>query len=288
MKEPLVSVVIPFFENAQWLDEALSSVRKQSYKVKEVLVINDGSEENIEFIKEKYGNNISVYDKKNGGPASARNLGIEMAKGKYIAFLDSDDKWHQNKLKIQVEFMEKNRCVWSQHSYEMFWDQTNKSRIVNTSMYLGDVYRDCYISFKVQTSSVMVLRSILINEDIKFPLNMRYGQDSAFYRMLAKNHKLGSIDSVLSNFRIRGKNAGFNSVIQLKDRADLWNEIKNNSEIQQILPQTVILGYKIAFLNNNIFDKTLSFTNFNKKFQKQIANILYFIPYIMFKKHSKK
>ena len=144
---PLVSVVIPFYSGKEWLDEALESVLEQNYSNIEILVINDGSKEDISNLKEKYASKVKFQDKENGGPATARNLGIEIAAGEYIAFLDSDDLWLPGKLEKQVELMEKNNAVWSQHSYEMFWDGTDKTKIIDTSIYNGNVYKDCFISF---------------------------------------------------------------------------------------------------------------------------------------------
>src|SRR5690606_30977259 len=107
------SVVIPFYSNVNWLMEALNSVQEQSYKNIEVLVINDGSKENVSLIKDKYDMDLRIINKENGGPASARNLGIEKSSGKYIAFLDSDDIWLPDKLQRQIKFMEEKNSIWS-------------------------------------------------------------------------------------------------------------------------------------------------------------------------------
>lgn len=109
MKEPLVSVVIPFYSGLNWLEEALESVNNQTYKNKEVIVINDGSSENTEKIFSKYDTAREVK-KVNEGPAAARNTGISESKGKYVAFLDSDDIWMPRKLELQVESMEIGRA----------------------------------------------------------------------------------------------------------------------------------------------------------------------------------
>ncbi len=132
MKQPLVSVVIPFYSGLNWLEEAIESVLKQTYKNIEIIVINDGSKENVSEIVDKYGSYIRLINQENRGPASARNKGIKMASGKYIAFLDSDDLWMPEKLAKQIAFMESGKYIWSQHSYEYFWDGKNKKKIINT------------------------------------------------------------------------------------------------------------------------------------------------------------
>src|SRR5690606_22346726 len=137
-------------------------------------------------------------------------------------FLDSDDLWCSSKLSQQISFMESKGYVWSQHSYEMFWENSSKKKIIDTSIYTGDVYKDCFISFKVQTSCVVVQKKILIDNDIHFPIEMRYGQDVGFYKQIAKLYPLGSYTGVYSKFRIRGNNAGFRAEVQLKDKASTW------------------------------------------------------------------
>lgn len=288
MEQPLVSIVIPFFSGVNWLKEALSSVQNQAYKNIEVLVINDGSNENINDISEIYNINIRIINKENGGPASARNLGIEESSGKYIAFLDSDDIWLPEKLFKQISFMESHEYVWSQHSYKMFWEESDRTKVIDTKRYTGNVYRDCFISFKIQTSCVVVLRSVLIENNIRFPLQKRYGQDNDFYRQLAKNYTLGHVDDILSKFRIRGSNAGFRAKVQLDDKASTWREIKNNSEVLNLLPKPITLAYKNTVISSNVINSLGKKHIKNSNIIEFISKMLYVLPYITFKTYAKK
>ncbi|MCM3090638.1 MULTISPECIES: glycosyltransferase family 2 protein [unclassified Cytobacillus] len=288
MEQPLVSVVIPFYAEAGWLKEALSSVQGQTYKNIEVLVINDGSKEDISDIEEIYDINIRVINKENGGPASARNLGIEMSTGKYIAFLDSDDIWFSSKLSKQISYMETEGYVWSQHSYEMFWENSSKKKIIDSSIYTGDVYKDCFISFKVQTSCVVVQKKILIDNNIFFPLDMRYGQDVGFYKQIAKLYPLGSLPGIYSKFRIRGRNAGFRAEVQLKDRASTWKEIKKDTMIIKKLPNLVVLAYRITSILSRVCSVTKSKTIISEKNIEFISKLLYVFPYVLFKLSARK
>ncbi|WP_027308882.1 glycosyltransferase family 2 protein [Caloramator sp. ALD01] len=288
MEKPLVSVIIPFYSGIDWLREALNSVQKQTYKNIEVLVINDGSKENISCINKIYDLNIKIINKENGGPASARNLGIEKASGKYIAFLDSDDLWLPDKLSVQIREMESKKYVWSQHSYEMFWQNKSKTKLVNTKIYSGDVYRECFISFKVQTSCVVVLRSILMEDNIRFPIEKRYGQDMFFFKQIAKKYPLGYIEGVYSRFRIRGTNAGFRAKVQIDHKADIWNEIKSDKETLKILPKPIIIAYKItSLLNKVVYAVNKKIIKSEKKIEI-FSKFIYLIPYTIFKLHSKK
>lgn len=287
MEQPLVSVVIPFYSGLNWLKEALDSVLDQTYKNIEILVINDGSKENIKDVAMKYDAAIKLINKENGGPASARNLGVENSSGKYIAFLDSDDLWLPNKLSKQISEMESNSYVWSQHSYEMFWDKSDRSKVIDTSIYFGNVYRDCFISFKIQTSCVVVLRKVLIDENIRFPLDKRYGQDAALYKQIAKKHPIGCIEGIHSKFRIRGSNAGFRAKVQINDKASTWEETKIDPEVLRILPKPIIFAYRLL----NVFSKWINYIN--KVFVKSekkieiISKAMYVFPYMIFKLYAK-
>lgn len=288
MIQPLVSVVIPFFSGVSWLKEALTSVQNQTYKNIEVIVINDGSREQIEDTVNTYNINVTVYNKENGGPSSARNYGIDKSSGKYIAFLDSDDTWLPDKLTTQIKHMEINNYVWSQHSYEMFWENSNKTKKINTAIYSGNLERECYISLKIQTSCVVVLKSVLVEKNIRFPLYKRYGQDGDFYRQLAKYYPIGFVDGTLSRFRIRGTNAGFRANVQIKNKALTWLEIKGDNSIRRVLPAPVILAYSLCNFSSTIIDWLNVTVVKNDTVIENISRVFYVLPYTIFKIYSKK
>lgn len=102
----MVSVIIPTYNRERYICEALESVFAQTYPEFEVIVVDDGSTDNTEEALKSYLDRIKYIYKSNGGPASARNAGMKASKGKYVAFLDSDDLWLPNKLQLQVTFLE--------------------------------------------------------------------------------------------------------------------------------------------------------------------------------------
>lgn len=105
--EPLVSVIIPTYNRTNFLKFAIKSVLKQTYKRFEIIVVDDGSEEDIySTIQTINSQKIKYFRIKHQGlPAIARNFGIRKSKGKYIAFLDSDDYWYPNKLEYQIKLI---------------------------------------------------------------------------------------------------------------------------------------------------------------------------------------
>ena len=117
---PEVSAVIPFYRNVGWLCEAVESVLAQDLGDVEIIVVNDGSPEDVSELLDRFGGRIRYFEKENGGAASARNAGLEQARGKYIAFLDSDDLWTPEKLSVQLKKMKDCGARWSLTDYEVF------------------------------------------------------------------------------------------------------------------------------------------------------------------------
>jgi len=105
---PLVSVIIPTYNRAYILDKAIESVLNQSFKNIELIVVDDASTDETSKLVKRYPSVVYVRHSKRKGPAGARNTGLKYAKGRYIAFLDSDDVFLPEKIEKQIEFFKKN------------------------------------------------------------------------------------------------------------------------------------------------------------------------------------
>ena len=129
--EYLVSIITPVYNSGLFLDEMIQSVISQSITNWELLLVDDFSSDNSISIIEKYTNkypNINlIKNSKNIGPGLSRNKAIKKAKGRYIAFLDSDDIWKKDKLSIQLSFMQKNNISFSHASYGYMDEESNIS-----------------------------------------------------------------------------------------------------------------------------------------------------------------
>lgn len=111
-----ISVVIPYYNDSETIERALSSIAEQSLKPFEIIIINDASHsvslKILEELKCKYSGWVRIVNLPNNvGAASARNIGWDLATQPYIAFLDSDDAWHFKKIEIQYGYMKKNPDV---------------------------------------------------------------------------------------------------------------------------------------------------------------------------------
>src|SRR5262245_27132826 len=103
--EPLISAVIPTYNRAPLVCDAVDSILRQSYRNIEIVVVDDGSTDDTLSKLARYGDQIRVITQSNAGPAAARNRGIAAARGEFVAFLDSDDLWLPTKIERQVSLL---------------------------------------------------------------------------------------------------------------------------------------------------------------------------------------
>jgi glycosyltransferase involved in cell wall biosynthesis len=106
MVRDTVSVIIPYYRASQTIARAVESALAQTFRPHEILIVDDGSPDDAARATAEFGSSVTLIRKPNGGAASARNLGIEHAKGEWIAFLDADDYWEPTKLELQLGFSE--------------------------------------------------------------------------------------------------------------------------------------------------------------------------------------
>lgn len=205
-----VSVIIPFYSNTGWLTEAIDSVLEQDYDFFEIIVVDDGSPEDLTAVEQRYKDDpIRFIHRQNGGPAAARNTGIANAQGEFLAFLDSDDVWMPGKLSSQISFMEANGYLWS-HTGFLYWNylkDTLSSRHTDISSNHDDVSLKSFVGFKVGMMTVVVARRVFDQHpEIRFDESLRICEDSDFFRQIAQYYPLGLIDQPLVKVRLTGNN----------------------------------------------------------------------------------
>ena len=119
---PLVSIIIPIYNGSNYCEQAICSALNQTYKNIEVIVINDGSNDDglTRNICQKYSNKIFYYEKENGGVSSALNLGISKMKGEYFCWLSHDDTYTNNKIETQINYMLSRKYLVSYSDYCLY------------------------------------------------------------------------------------------------------------------------------------------------------------------------
>ena len=179
MNEPLVSIITPVYNAERFLEDTIKSVQKQSYKNWELVLVDDCSKDSSSEIIEKLQNSDDriryIKLEKNSGAAISRNTGIKNAKGRFIAFVDSDDLWEKTKLEKQIEYMLRENIGFSFTSYRYMRENGEKTTKVAKAPKKID-YEGLLKNTIIGCSTVVLDRKII--GDFEMPLVKR-GQDTA-------------------------------------------------------------------------------------------------------------
>jgi glycosyltransferase involved in cell wall biosynthesis len=243
----MVSVVMPVYNRVSWAVEALQSVLEQTYTNFEVVVVDDGSTEDPSPLRME-DERIRYVRQENGGPAAARNLGLSLARGRYVAFLDADDLFMPDKLEKQVARMEQRPDVAISHtSYQRVDREGKYAGDIRSGRYSGRVYPRIYTdSHNIATPTVMVRRDAL-DETLRFIESARYGQDVLFWIGLTKKSELLGIDEPLAKVRMHGQNAISNPDAQLTGTIALMRHgVAKDRDLPRLLRRRLLAGQNVA------------------------------------------
>jgi len=198
---PLISVVIPAYNAESYIQSTLDSVFNQTYQNIEVIVVDDGSNDSTQSILNAYPHNVVVIKTENKGVSHARNIGIEKAKGEWIAFVDSDDLWLPSKLEKQLSSL--GSCEWS-HCDSLYIGE-NQSGDVKRSDYShiprGNVFEELIVENFITTSSVLIKKSLL-NQYGKFDETLTCLEDWKLWIDISHENPIAYCDKSLLEYRV--------------------------------------------------------------------------------------
>ena len=165
-KDPSVNVIMPNYNKGQFIEEAINSVLNQKYDNWKLIVIDGASQDNSKEILETFKKKVNkihvIYSNKRKSTAFARNLGVRLSKSEYVAFLDSDDYWHENKLSEQINFMKKYNYDFTYTDYQPFFLKNNnkifKKKVIPSCSYTFDQFIN---DTSIATSSMIVKKSVI-------------------------------------------------------------------------------------------------------------------------------
>lgn len=207
-----VSVIIPTYNSARFLTEAVDSVLSQTFKDIEILVIDDGSTDETEGLMHRYGSHVRYIRQENSGVARARNRGIQESRGHYVAFLDADDTWLPHKLECQLRMLDAH----------------------------GGCYRLCYSDFIAVTAD---LRPLNI-ERLK-------PQGKALEDLLLRGNVVGSICTVLCERSLFNAAGGFDFALSQCADWDMWVRLACLTDFLYINEQLVTYRRHGANMSRN-------------------------------------
>lgn len=190
----MISVIIPTYNAEKTVIKALDSVKFQTYDLGEfeIIVINDGSTDQSKVLVENYikinpETNIQLINQVNSGVSKARNTGLKLAKGNYIALLDSDDEWLPNKTERQMFFLKNKEVdfITALRNGEKIWFpyKTGENNLAKMSL------RKLLLRVDGQTSTAIFKRKVLENTGF-FDEDQRYSEDANYWMKISENNKM--------------------------------------------------------------------------------------------------
>ena len=266
--DPLVSVIVPVYNSEKWIKKSIMSVRNQTYKNIEVIIVNDGSTDNTKYILKKLEAeySIQVYHIENSGPSNARNYGVSKSKGDYIAFLDSDDEWHKDKIEKQIDYMLRNNYVLSLTNLKVINEKNNI--IGKQDKYLPANKQEqviCFFKGEItQNTPTIVVKRNIFEEFGGFNKNLIHREDHFFLMQVADKYGIRLLDDYLVYRRIWGSSMSSD-----------YKKFKEN-------PNKVIEHYyttRYPFLEESIkhFPYLIDYLN------EELSNYFYHLSHILFK-----
>ncbi|WP_347273679.1 glycosyltransferase [Candidatus Kuenenia sp.] len=212
-KKPLVSIVMPTYNCAAYLPESIESILAQTYDTYEVVVIDDGSADNTKLVLEPYMEKIRYIDLgRNEGLPTARNLGIQSAKGEYVAFLDADDIWMPEKLEMSIDQFMKNPdagMVYSKHINIDSKSQFMEGKIMRR-LPSGNIFTQLFFEQNFIICSSVVVRKEVFNKTALFDSELVNCQDWDMWLRIAFYYKAIGIDVPLVKYRHSSKSLSKN------------------------------------------------------------------------------
>lgn len=248
----LVSIITPYYKKKKYIELTINSVLQQTYKNFELIIIyDDENKKDLNYLKKiiKKDKRIKlVINKKNLGAGNSRNKGLKLSKGKFIAFLDSDDLWLRDKLKKQLFFMNKKMINISHTSYHII---NNKNKIIGKRMARDMSYNSLLNSCDIGLSTVMLRKKIITNK-IKFA-NIKTKEDYVFWLKIASKK---------------------NIIFGLKNNLTKWRRLDNSlssSKLQKIYDGYLVYKkfMKFNLLKSIVYLVLLSFNYALKEFRNR-------------------
>ena len=236
--EPFVSVIVPVFRVERYLDECVDSLIGQTLKNIEIILIDDGSDDNCPALCDKYQmmySHVRVIHQKNKGSSAARNAGLLVAKGKYIAFCDSDDTMKPNMLEVLYQCAEEQNVDIVICGFETVPDGKINVRGYALNQKMSSEELICS-NHKIHSGndlcfswSFLIKNSLIKEKQIVFDEKIRFGEDFLFnLSCVMEAESIYVLPKILYNYRINNKN----SIMRQKYKADLEKQIQEQYELK--------------------------------------------------------
>ncbi len=269
-KSPIVSVVIPFYNAENTIQETLENALEQTYPYIEIILVNDGSTD--ESVKKVEGyieshKNIKLIHQDNAGVAAARNTGIKESKGQYIAPIDADDLWHPKRIELHIEALERaspETAVAYSPAYILNEDShiIHKPRKFELS---GDVFsKQLNVNLVGNGSGLTIRKDALVNIGGYSPMLREKGaqgcEDYMVQMMLAHDYHYIAVPYYLIGYRVYEGNMSSDEIKMLKSRFLVYDYLQNKHDLDNKIlfegRKTALLFHTVRLLKKGQFIKS--------------------------------
>lgn len=234
MPRELISIIMPLYNKEKYIEETMKSIIKQTYTNWELIIIDDKSTDNSAKICNKYLNEkiklVSMSE--NSGPALARNKGIELAKGRYIAFVDADDLWKEEKLEKQIEFMEENNYSFTYSQFQ-YINENGNAKNNKTEVQTKTTYKEALKNIRILTSTVIIDLKQINKELIKMP-NVVSEDIATWWQILKNGHIAYGLQECLVGYRVTKDSLSGNKIKSVINRWKLYIQYEKLSLVKSI------------------------------------------------------
>lgn len=232
----MVSVVMPTYNCASFIQEAVESVVAQTYPSWELIIVDDCSTDNTKAVLApylaKYPNIHYTFLEKNSGPAVARSEALKQVKGDYVAFLDSDDLWTPNKLSLQIDFMKQKKVPFSATGYELIGEDGTSKGIALLPPQKTNYDKMLRLSCPVGNLTIMYDRRIIGDQQV--PSIKKRNDFALWLQILHKTDACYGMPNVLGKYRVRKSSISRNKLTLLSYHWDLYYHIEKLGVVKSV------------------------------------------------------
>ncbi|MDY6782131.1 MAG: glycosyltransferase [Cyanobacteriota bacterium] len=212
----MISIIIPVYNGEKTIEKTLNSVFQQTFQDIEILIIDDGSQDKtLEIVNKTGESKLKIHSQKNSGQAAARNKGIELAKGEYIAFLDADDLWTPDKLERQLNSLQTHPEAAVAYSWTDYIDESGSfvqhGRKISAE---GDVYSELLTNNFIENGSNVLVRKSALDEVGNFETSLPPAADWDMWLRLAKCYPFVVVRAPQVLYRVSSSSSSSNLVKQ--------------------------------------------------------------------------
>lgn len=299
-KEPKVSIIIPVYNGGNYISLAIDSALRQTYKNIEIIVVNDGSEDNTDKVCKAYGKKIKYIKKENGGVSTALNLGIENMTGDYFSWLSHDDLYYPEKIEKEISYLEENNLINSKTILYSDYDMINaKGESLGTKKFnTKELNKDSY--FSLLKGAINGLSLLIPKQAFKeagmFDVKLRCVQDYQLWLdMIKKSYNFVHIPHSLVVTRVHEQQVTNTSPKVVSEGNEFWlNFIKDINDKEKVRLYGSVYNYYYSLLClfiNSPYDKTIKYCRKKvdeiEKDNTKIANDIKVTVILFFKNNIK-